>query len=274
MAAKKRSKIVVCKIGGSVAEGLHPSFTNDLKALLGSGSRVVLVHGGGDQVTDIAERLGKKQRFVRSPEGITSRYTDRETAEIFAMVMSGLVAKRLVWGLARGGVSAVSLSGLDAGLIRAERKDRLIIVDDRGRKLAIEGGYTGRITGVNVAYLEAVLASGMVPIISPVAAGGEWEPLNVDGDRACAHLAGAMGAGAAVFLTDVEGLRLDGELVKRMGAAEARAAVRRVGAGMDKKLLAAAEAVEKGAHLAVIASGLVANPLSAALAGSGTIVTP
>jgi acetylglutamate/LysW-gamma-L-alpha-aminoadipate kinase len=266
--------IIVCKIGGSIVEGIHPTFIADLKSLRDSGARVVLVHGGGDQVTEIAEKLGKKQRFIKSPDGISSRYTDKETAEIFTMVMSGLVAKRIVQSLGRDGIEAVSLTGLERGMIRAERKNRLVIVDDRGRKLAIDGGYTGKISEVRTGYVETILDSGAVPVISPVAASLEWDLLNVDGDRACSHVAGAMGANAAVFLTDVEGLLLGDSVVSKLTAAEAREAVKRVGAGMDKKLIAAAEAVERGAGMSVISSGLVENPLSSALARKGTVITP
>ena len=111
----------VCKIGGSIIDGVDPTVIEDIKSLRSEGSRVVLVHGGGDQVTEIAEKLGKKQKFITSPEGIKSRYTDKETAEIFTMVMTGLLAKHIAQILQRNGVNAVSLSGVDGGLLRAVR---------------------------------------------------------------------------------------------------------------------------------------------------------
>ena len=268
------SGIIVCKIGGSVIDGVDPSIIEDIKNLRSKGYNIVLVHGGGDQVTSIAEKLGKQQKFVTSPEGIKSRYTDKETAEIFTMVMSGLLAKQIVQTLQKNGVNCISLSGIDGGLLRAERKKKLIIVDERGRKVAIEGGYTGKINNVNTAFLNSLLAQGIVPIVSPIAASEEWDLLNIDGDRACSHIAGAMKAENAVFLTDTEGLILDGGVVARMDTAKARTELPRIGSGMDKKVLAAAEAVEMGTKCSTIASGTKSHPLENAIAGNGTVVVP
>ncbi|MEM0320916.1 MAG: [LysW]-aminoadipate/[LysW]-glutamate kinase [Thermoprotei archaeon] len=264
----------MCKVGGSVLEGVHPTIVDNISAILARGEGVVLVHGGGDYVTQVAEKLGKKQLFVTSPEGIRSRYTDRETAEIYTMVMSGLLAKKIATMLQSKGVACVSLSGVDNGIIRAERKKRLVIQDERGRKVVIEGGYTGRITSVNTHLLQYLLEQGIVPVVSPIALGEEYELLNVDSDRACASIAGAIGAKCALFLTDMEGVQLDGELIRTVDPEEARRLLPKIGSGMDVKLLAAAEAVEKGAAMSVISSGLKENPIDAALKGEGTVVRP
>jgi acetylglutamate/LysW-gamma-L-alpha-aminoadipate kinase len=264
---------IVCKIGGSIIEGVDKSIMDDISSLRKSGTKVILVHGGGDQVTTIAEKLGKAQRFVSSPEGIRSRYTDKETVEIFTMVMSGLLAKQIAQILQQKGINALSLSGIDGGLLRAERKKRLLIRDERGRKVAIEGGYTGKINQVNTQLLDLLLNASIVPIVSPVAAGEEWELLNVDGDRACSHIAGAVGSSTAIFLTDTEGLILGGEVVKSLTTSEARSKLPSIGPGMDKKVIAAIEAVEMGAARSVIASGLRKNPLQNAIAGNGTVIS-
>ncbi|HDM45153.1 MAG TPA: acetylaminoadipate kinase, partial [Candidatus Bathyarchaeota archaeon] len=135
--------MITVKVGGDmVKKGLDPSFLLDLKELA-ERDRVVIVHGGGDIVTEIAEKLGKPQVFVKSPSGITSRYTDRETVEIYTMVMSGMINSKLVAELRRVGLNAVGLSGIDGALIRARRKKRIIIVDERGRRRIIDGGFTG-----------------------------------------------------------------------------------------------------------------------------------
>ncbi|MCL4519748.1 MAG: [LysW]-aminoadipate/[LysW]-glutamate kinase [Thaumarchaeota archaeon] len=267
------SSTVVCKIGGSVIDGVDPSIIEDIKSLLSSGSRVILVHGGGDQVTAMAEKLGKKQQFITSPEGIKSRYTDKETSEIFTMVMSGLLAKQIVITLQKNGINSVSLTGIDGALLRAARKKKLIVVDDRGRKMAIDGGYTGKINEINTQFLELLLSQGVVPIVSPVAASEEWDLLNVDGDRACSHIAGAMKADSTVFLTDTEGLILDDKVVPKLSTTEARNALPKIGSGMDKKVIAAVEAVEMGAKRSIIASGLKNHPLQGALSEKGTVVT-
>lgn len=267
------SGTIVCKIGGSIIAGVNPSIVDDIKAIRSSGKSVVLVHGGGDQVTEVAEKMGKPQRFVTSPEGIKSRYTDKETAEIFTMVMSGLLAKHIVQSLEKNNIQSLSLTGLDDMLLMAQRKKKLIVVDDRGRKVAIEGGYTGKINSVNTNFLSMLLDAGIVPVVSPVAVSEEFEMLNVDGDRACSHIAGALKAESAIFLTDTEGLILDDVVVKKMKTEEARGALPKIGSGMDKKVIAAVEAVEMGATRSVIASGLKDHPLQNAIEGNGTVIS-
>jgi len=257
---------VVVKIGGSIMkEGVPQALVDDL-AEVASSHEIVLVHGGGDVVTQYATRLGKEQRFVVSPEGIRSRYTDRETAEIYQMVMSGLLAKRIVLALGKAGVRGVSLAGADGQLMQGKRKTKLVIVDERGRRVAIEGGYTGKVTGVNSSLLESLLSQGYVPVVSPVAAGEEGEPLNVDGDRAASSIAAGVGADAIVFLTDVDGLKLGEELVAHLTPSEASARLQKIGFGMQKKVMAAAESVEGGVREAIICSGSRAGPLTKALA--------
>ena len=162
-----RENIVVCKIGGSIIDGVNPTIVSDIKSLLSNGSKLVLVHGGGDQVTDMAEKLGKKQKFISSPEGIKSRYTDKETAEIFTMVMSGLLAKQIVQILEKNGIDGVSLTGIDGALLKGHRKKRLLVIDERGRKVAIEGGFTGKISEVNTSLINLLISGGFVPVVSP-----------------------------------------------------------------------------------------------------------
>ena len=245
-------------------EGVPSQLVEDVAALSGS-NQVLIVHGGGDVVTDFATRLGKEQRFVVSPEGIRSRYTDMETAEIYQMVMSGLLAKRLVLALAKAGVKAISLAGADGSLMQGKRKTKLVIVDDRGRKVAIDGGYTGRVQSVNSSLIDILLSAGYVPVISPVALSDASEPLNVDGDRAASSIATGVHADAVVFVTNVEGLQLDGKLVERLTPQEASANLSKIGFGMQKKVMAAVEAVEGGVREAIICSGRRSAPLAKAM---------
>ncbi len=188
---------IVIKLGGDMVKGQFPAgLLADLKKL-GPAHQLILVHGGGDVVTEIATKLGKEQRFVVSPDGIRSRYTDRETMDIFTMVMCGLIAKKLVETLSTNGIRAVSLSGLDGGILRATRKKKLLIVDERGRKVVIDGGYTGRMQSADGTVLDALLERGFVPLVSPIAMGDDSEPLNVDSDRAAAYV--AMGRGRTPY---------------------------------------------------------------------------
>jgi acetylglutamate/LysW-gamma-L-alpha-aminoadipate kinase len=266
--------LIVVKIGGDVYQkGLTPELTDDIKKIL-EYEKLVIVHGGGDEVTSIAQKLGKPQTFITSPGGIRSRYTDEETVEIFTMVMAGKINKAIVRWLLSKGVNAVGLAGLDAGMLRAERKKKLVIIDERDRKRVIDGGYTGKITKVDTSILGLLVERGYVPVVSPIALGEDYEFLNVDADRAAAQIAGALKADKAVFLTDVQGLLMKGEFVKALSMKEAENLLPRIGAGMDKKVLASIEALMAGAKEAVISSGLVVEPISSALTHkNGTVIT-
>ena len=266
--------MIVLKIGGDVFErGLGPSLSADIKQIL-QHDKIVMVHGGGDEVTRIAERLGKVQVFISSPEGIRSRYTDRETAEIYTMVMAGKVNKKIVAFLLREGISAVGLTGIDAMLLKAERKNRLVIKDERGRKRIIEGGFTGKISQVNSRLLELLVGGGYVPVVAPTAIGNEYEFLNVDSDRAAANVAGALGADKVVFLTDVQGVLINGKCVEHLSTSEAQELLPKTGGGMDKKIIASIETVKAGAKEAIITSGFGENPIVNALSHHvGTVIT-
>lgn len=256
--------MIVIKIGGSVVDGLHESTILDLKNVLNN-DKVILVHGGGKEVTSTAEKLGKEQKFVVSPGGIRSRYTDKETAQIYTMVMSGKINKEIVLMLQKQNINAVGLAGIDGATIKAERKKKLIVIDERGRKLAIDGGYTGKISSVNASLLNALTTSGYVPIVSPVALSEEFDLLNVDGDRAAAYVAGGVKADRVVFLTNVDGLMMNDKLVTHLTVSEAKEMLPKIGFGMEKKVLACTEAVSMGVGEAIIASGQRSNPISSAL---------
>ncbi len=210
--------------------------------------------------------MGKEQKFIVSPGGIKSRFTDKETAEIFTMVMSGKINKMIVSLLQKNGINAVGLSGVDGRIIQAERKKKLIVVNEKGRKMIIDGGYTGKIQDVNSGLVKIILDNGYVPVISPIAISEESDFLNVDGDRAAAYVAGKMGSDKILFLTNVDGLLMDEKLVTKLSLAEAKAIIPKIGFGMEKKILAATEAIEMGVKQAIVASGQRENPISSAIA--------
>ena len=274
--------MITIKIGGSVVGDLHPSVVADIKKLVdrlpertkATGEGIVLVHGGGKEVTKVTKQLGKEPRFVVSPGGVKSRYTDLETAEIFTMVMSGRINKTIVKMLQKNGINAVGLSGIDGKIIQADRKKKLIIMNEKGRKQAIDGGYTGKITQVNESLIETLLEQRYVPVISPVAISEDSEFLNVDGDRAAANIAGKIGMIARmhlpdnkiIFLTNVDGLLMDEKLVDTLTLAKAKEILPQIGFGMEKKILAATEALDMGVPEAIIANGQRENPISSAIA--------
>ncbi len=265
--------LLVVKLGGStLEEGVSEEFVNDVKSATAN-NKIVIVHGGGAKVTEIATKLGKEQKFIVSPEGFRSRYTDRETVEIYTMVMSGKINKDMVIALQRQGVNAIGLSGLDGSLASAERKKQLVIIDERGRKQIIEGGYTGKITKVNASLLELLVNNGYIPVIAPVALGAECEPLNTDGDRMAANIAGSVKADMLILLTDVKGISLDGQFMTKMNAVEAKDALPRIGHGMITKIYAAIEAIDLGVKKVVIAPGLEPSPISRSIENKcGTVI--
>jgi acetylglutamate/LysW-gamma-L-alpha-aminoadipate kinase len=266
--------LLVIKMGGSILkEGASSELVSDLKTLAKT-NRIVLVHGGGAEVTETAAKLGKEQQFIISPEGFRSRYTDKETMEIFTMVMAGKINKQIVAALQSQGIAAVGLSGLDGLLLKAERKKRLIVVDERGRKKVIDGGYTGKITEVNVDLLGLLLEKSYVPVVTPIAMSEEFEPLNVDGDRTAAVVAGALKADRLILLTDVEGLMMKGKPVPKITAPEAEEALSSIGKGMSTKVHAALEALNQGVKEVLVTSGVRQHPISSALNHeSGTVMT-
>ncbi|HZD12464.1 MAG TPA: [LysW]-aminoadipate/[LysW]-glutamate kinase [Candidatus Binatus sp.] len=260
------------KLGGDIITRPSPSLFTDLRGTLLE-NKVILVHGGGDEVTEIADRLGKPQSFVVSPGGIRSRFTDETTSKIYTMVMCGKNNKELVAALQREKIPAFGFSGVDGGAIRAERKKRLVIVE-AGRKRIVDGGFTGQIKSINHDLLDSILRDGYVPVIAPVALGDEYEFLNVDSDRAAAYVAGGVHAERIIFLTDVKGIFLDNNLVRKLKLAEGETTLKKVGFGMEKKLLAGIEAVRMGVDKAIIASGTVDMPIQRALTGDDcTVIT-
>ncbi len=266
--------LLVIKMGGSILkEGASSDLVGDLKEVCKE-HKVVLVHGGGAEVTEIADKLGKQQQFIMSPEGFRSRYTDKETIEIYTMVMAGKINKQIVLALESQGLQAVGLSGLDAGILRAERKTRLIAVDERGRKRVMDGGYTGKINTVNTDLLQLLLGKGYVPIVTPIALSEAFEPLNVDGDRTAAIVAGALKADKLILLTDVAGLMLKGERIAKVAAAEVKEVMSNIGAGMSTKVHAGLEALNQGVTEVLITSGTGKNPITSALKHeTGTVIT-
>jgi acetylglutamate/LysW-gamma-L-alpha-aminoadipate kinase len=265
--------LLVVKIGGDILkEGFPQSLSKDISQLIEK-NQIILVHGGGDIVSEISKKLGHPPRFVTSPKGFRSRYTDKKTAEIYTMVMAGKINKEVVSALQGSGVQSIGLSGLDGGLVRAKRKEKLIILDDRGRKMVIDGGYTGQIVDVNTKLLRLLLDEGYTPVISAIAIGDKAEPLNVDGDRMAANIASSMMADKLLLLTDVEGVFLANGLAKELPLLDAKEMVEDLGAGMITKVYGAIEAIEGGVKEVIITSGLRETAITMALEQEyGTVI--
>lgn len=266
--------MIVVKIGG--AEGLAlDAVCNDIAGLVQGGQPVVVVHGGSAETNEISARLGHPPRFVTSTSGYTSRYTDRTTLEIFTMVTNGRINTLLVERLQKAGVNAVGLSGLDGKLMRARRKEAIRIVEN-GKQRMLRDDYTGKITAVDVKFLRLLLEAGFTPVIAPLAISEEGDALNVDADRAAAMVAGALGVQNLVILTNVPGLMRqfpdESTLIARLPRVGLEEALSFAEGRMKKKVLGACEALEQGVERVIFADGRVQQPLTAALAGKGTVI--
>jgi acetylglutamate/LysW-gamma-L-alpha-aminoadipate kinase len=265
--------MIVIKIGGSIVQGLHSSILDDFLELTKK-EKVVVVHGGGNDVTSVANSMGKEQKFIVSPEGKRSRYTDRDTSIIYTMVMSGKINKNITALLSSKGLLSVGITGIDGETIIAERKKKLIILNEKGRKMVIDGGYTGKVSKVNPKLINILLENGYIPVISPVALSAEYEFLNIDGDRAAANIAGTLKSDAIIFITNVNGLILEEKVVDHLTFEEANNLLPKIGPGMEKKILASTEALTLGVKESIIASGSVKNPILSALSHNNcTVIT-
>ncbi len=248
----------------------------DISELIEAGEEVALVHGGSQETTAMGERLGHPPRFITSPSGHVARFTDKETLEIYAMVVGGKVNKLWVRGLQRAGVNAVGLSGVDGRLLVGRRKEALRMVEG-GKRKVLRGDHSGRIEQVNGSLLGHLLEAGYTPVVAPLALTPAGEALNVDADRAAAAVAGALEAPVLVMLTNVPGLLRDpgdeGTLIPYVSRSQVRNQLERCARGrMKKKLVGACEALHAGVRKVIIADGRVARPVHRALAGAGTVI--
>ncbi|AWR97369.1 [LysW]-aminoadipate/[LysW]-glutamate kinase [Acidianus sulfidivorans JP7] len=262
--------MIVVKAGGRVIKN---ALENVISSILQYQGKLFFVHGGGDIVSEYSRKFGIEPIFVTSPEGIKSRYTSKEELEVYIMVMS-LISKNIVNNLVKSGKKALSISGVDEAIVKAERKKKIIIIDERGKKRIIDGGYTGKITSVSSEFLIRLLDFNDYVIISPIAVDTEeGTMLNVDGDQMAFNIAKATKAEALVLLTDVKGVIYDNSVVSRLTLEEAKELSKKVGAGMNRKLLMAANAIESGVGKVIIASGYESDCINNALKGNGTVIS-
>ncbi|MFT7678381.1 MAG: acetylglutamate/LysW-gamma-L-alpha-aminoadipate kinase [Planctomycetota bacterium] len=265
------NELHVIKLGGAEGNDLN-AVAADVAQLWHAGKRLLLVHGGSSEATQLGQALGHPARFAESPSGHTSRLTDAKTLDVFLMA-TALMNRRLVAALAALKVPAVGLSGLDGSCLKADQKKAFRVVED-GRVRVVRGDLSGRPSGVNTDLLRLLLEGGYLPVLAPVGTTEAGQALNVDGDRAAACIAGAMGAASLSLLTAVAGLLRDrhdpSSLVTRIGAHELEQAMQMAEGSMKKKVLAVGEALEGGVPQVVIAPSYGEHPVERALAGAGT----
>ncbi|MGK5733610.1 acetylglutamate kinase [Streptomyces sp. URMC 124] len=265
-------KTVVIKFGGNamVDEELKAAFAQDVVSLRYAGLCPVVVHGGGPQISAQLDRLGLESEFKAG-----LRVTTPEAMDVVRMVLAGQVQRELVGLINRHGPFAVGLTGEDAHTMTATKR----YADVDGERVDI--GLVGDIVAVEPDTLEALLACGRIPVVSPVARGVDGEVYNINADLAAAALAEALGAEKLIVLTDVEGLYADWprstDVIRRLTAGELEALLPGLASGMVPKMEGCLRAVRAGVRTAHVLDGRVPHSLLLEVftgEGVGTAVVP
>ncbi len=248
---KYYNKIIVVKYGGNamINEELKEAVMADIVLLTTIGIKVVLVHGGGPEITDMLGRVGKKSEFVNG-----LRVTDKETVDIVQIVLAGKINKNLVNMIENKGGKAIGLCGIDGHMIEAE------MLDD---KL----GYVGEITKVNVQPILDVIDKGYIPIISTVGYDKDGNTYNINADTAAARIAGELKAESLISMTDIEGILRDKDdpstLISKIYVSDAPQLVREgvISGGMIPKVNCCIESIRRGVKKVFIIDGRVPHSI-------------
>ncbi|MBR4427373.1 MAG: acetylglutamate kinase [Spirochaetales bacterium] len=259
-------KIVVVKYGGNamVNPDLKQQVMDDVVLLWLIGVKVVLVHGGGPEITSMMDKLGKKPEFI---DGL--RVTDKETVDIVQMVLAGKVNKTLVTMLEKRGGNAIGLCGMDGKLIEAKIKNEKL-------------GYVGEVTKINIEPVTDILEKGYIPVISTLGCDEDGNAYNINADTAAAHIAGALGAERFILMTDIAGILKDKDdpttLIPEISLSEADKLFESgvISAGMIPKVQCCVTAIREGVKNVVIMDGRVPHSILMELLtneGAGTLVT-
>ncbi len=262
---KYSGKTVVIKYGGNamINEELKQQVMEDIALLWLIGVKVVLVHGGGPEISQIMKRLGKEAVFI---DGM--RVTDKETVDIVQMVLAGKINKTLVNLIQMKGGHAVGLSGIDGGIIEATVKDERL-------------GYVGEITKIRTQPITDLLEKNYIPVISTIASDRQGNTYNINGDTAAAYLAGALGAERLIMMTDIAGILMDRDdpstLIPSITVSEAKKLYDNgiISGGMIPKVDCCIEALEHGVNNVVIMDGRIPHSILMELLtdeGAGTMV--
>ena len=258
-------KTVVVKYGGNAMTNpdLKQQVMDDIVLLWLIGVKVVLIHGGGPEISSMMDKLGKKAEFV---DGL--RVTDKETVDIVQMVLAGKVNKTLVTLLEKRGGKAIGLCGMDGNLIQAKMKDEKL-------------GYVGEVTKINIGPVTDILEKGYIPVISTLGCDADGNAYNINADTAAAHIAGALGAERFILMTDIAGILKDKDdpttLIPEITIPQARTLKQEgiISAGMIPKVQCCVTAIESGVKNVVIMDGRVPHSILMELLtneGAGTLV--
>lgn len=257
-------KTVVVKYGGNamINETLKQQVMEDIVLLWLIGVKIVLIHGGGPEISELMKKVGKESVFV---DGL--RVTDKESMEIVQMVLAGKVNKTLVNLLEMKGGRAVGLSGIDGRIIESRIKNEKL-------------GFVGEITKINPKTIEDMLSNGYIPVISTIGCDASGNTYNINGDTAAAHIAGALNAERLIMMTDIDGILRDKDdpstLIHEISIAETEKlySVGIISGGMIPKVECCVEAIHKGVKNVVIMDGRVPHSILMELLtdeGAGTL---
>ncbi len=263
---KYNNKIVVVKYGGNamINEELKQQVMEDIVLLWLIGVKVVLVHGGGPEITETLTRIGKESKFV---DGL--RVTDKETAEVVQMVLAGKINKSLVNLLESKGGNAMGISGIDGSMIEAECKDERL-------------GFVGSITNVNVTPITDLLHHGYIPVVSTIGCDKQGNVYNINADTAAAYIAGALKAERLISMTDIAGVLRDKDdpssLIPNIDIKGAVELFRdgTISGGMIPKVECCIDAIHRGVKKVIIMDGRVPHSLlieTLTDEGAGTMVS-
>lgn len=240
----------VIKYGGAamIDEGLEETFSQDVTILKKVGIKIVIVHGGGKEVTEVAEKLGLTSRFIDG-----QRYTDEEMMGVVQMVLAGKTNKDIVARINRHDGEAVGLCGIDADLLRVRK------ASNGSHDL----GLVGEIVGVNTSYLKLLIDNGIMPVIAPIGVDEKGQAHNINADVAASAIAAALKAEKLVFLSDVEGVIAQGNLINSMNRDQAHRYIKEgiISNGMIPKIRSAFTALEAGVKKVHLIDGRVVHSL-------------
>jgi len=266
--------MLVVKVGGGHGIPLQ-AVCQDVCTLVKQGKRLLLVHGGSHETNVLSAALGKPPRFVTSISGVESRYTDRETLEIFSMAYVGKMNKLIVERLQQLGINAVGLCGVDGRSMEGERKEAIKVMEN-GKRKVLRDDFTGRVERINTDLLTLLLDHGYTPVLCPPAISYQSEIINVDGDRAAAVLAAAFGADTLLILSNVPGLLRDvhdaDSLIAHIDKARLASYLDIAQGRMKKKVMGAAEALAQGVGTVILGDARLQEPIQQALQGRGTVI--
>jgi acetylglutamate kinase len=248
-------------------------FAQDVVLLKAVGINPVVVHGGGPQIGAMLKKLGVESKFI---DGL--RVTDRATAQVAEMVLSGSINKELVGWIAQAGGKALGISGKDAGLVTARKVERTVKDPGSAIEQAVDLGFVGEPAMVDTTILETTCAAGMIPVVAPIGAGEDGETYNINADTMAGAIAAALGAARLFLLTDVAGvLDRNGALLTDLTPADIAALQDdgTISGGMIPKLETCVHAVEAGCEAAVVLDGRVPHAMLLEIftsRGAGTLI--